>query len=156
MNIFKTLASGSGSINEPNESDFQSTIKEEIKKKQENPRFIYGDDRKEYNRPKLAEKIIWDYIEKHKKEITFNELGKALFPNKMNKKNSPFVKAEEAKDRGSIRKDGSRISDYYGYYNNPMKIADAEICSCTWYSDEELIELINNAELDFKLDDIRI
>ena len=142
------------------ESDFKSTIEEDLEKKQENPRFRYNNDGIEYSRPKLAEKIIHDYIKNYKienkKEITFKELGDTLFHGKMTKPLPPFVIAEEAKDRGSFRRDGTKIYDYYGYYNNPMKIADAEICSCTGYKDEELIELIKNAKIKKTLDEMRI
>jgi len=139
------------------ESDFKSTIKEELEKKRENPRFEYKG--KIYSRPKLAEKIIIDYIENYKEnhnneEITFDKLGTNLFPKKMDGATPPFVKAEKAKDQGRTKGGGDR--DYFCYYNNPIQIAKEKICVCRGCSDKELSELIKNAKLDFKLDDIRI
>ena len=140
------------------EKNFQSTINEElkVKKLRENPRFEYKG--KIYSRPKLAEKIIIDYIENYKKnhneEITFEKLGTDLFQKKMDGATPPFVKAEEAKDKGRTKGGGDR--DYFCYYNNPIQIAKEKICVCRGCSDEELIDLINEAKLDFKLDDIRI
>ena len=64
------------------ESGFKSTITEESEGK--GLKFIY--DGEEYTRPKLAEKVIKDYIEKYEtkygKKITLNELGYRLFPGK--------------------------------------------------------------------------
>ena len=143
------------------ESDFQSTMIEELEKKRENPRFKYTDrDGKEdiYTRPLLAKKIIVDYIEdykkNHHKEITFDELGSALFPRKINVATPHFVKAEEA-HKWDYRKDGTLIYDNYGFYKESIKIADAEIRFCTGYNDKELQELLDKT-VKLKLDDMRI
>jgi len=138
------------------ESNFKSTIEEDLEKKRDNPRFKYTDrDGKEdiYSRPKLAEKIIIDYIEKeNNKEITFEKLKAALYPSKM-RTYPPFVAAEEAKDKGRTKGGGDR--DYFCYYNNPIQIADKKICVARGCTDDELQELLDKT-VKLKLDDIRI
>ena len=96
MNIFKTLASGSGSINEPNVSAFLGYLL--------NPKEDHG----------LGDAFLKKFLE-------------------------PLLDKNDNLN-----------------YNNPIQIAKKEICVCRGCLDEELIELIKNAKLDFKLDDIRI
>jgi hypothetical protein len=142
------------------ENGFKSTITEELEKKREYTSFKY--DGKPYSRPKLAEKIISDYIsnyaKENNKEITFDELRNRLFPEKKdwNIRNSPFVKKEDANCVDFRIKDGSKISDFYGYYNNPIPIADAEICCCTGWPDEKKLQELLDKTVKIKLDDIRI
>lgn len=141
------------------ESDFQSSIKEELKeKKWESPRFEYEGEK--YSRPQLAEKIVHNYINKFEKQngrkITLDELRTELFPKRtFAKTTSPFVRKEEA-SIADFRDDGTKIRDNFVYYKKSIKIANAEICCCNGYNDKELIDLISNAKLDFKLDDLRI
>ena len=136
------------------EGDFKSTIKEELEeKKRENPRFEYKGEK--YSRPKLAERIICDYI-KNNSKITFQGLSD-LFPEKMDKAYPPFVKAEEAQDNGRWTKNNKDNGKYFNYYNNPIQIADATICVRRgWYDETELQELLDIAGVGQKLDDMRI
>ncbi|MDL2323145.1 PD-(D/E)XK nuclease family protein [Bacteroidales bacterium OttesenSCG-928-A17] len=134
------------------ENDFRSTITEELeeKKKRENPRFEYkgekGETGKGYSRPKLAEKIIIDYISNYKKEygeeISFEKLSD-MFPGKMGKAYPPFIKAEEAKDKGRFQVKTNRDNgEYFNYYNNPIEIAGMKICIIRGCDDDEFQEML--------------
>lgn len=138
------------------ESDFQSTIMEEmVEKKREFPRFIYRGEK--YSRPQLAKKLIFDYIDKYEKEnkrkITFDELKSELFPEKKEKKSSKNDPITDDPKKADFREDGTKIRDYFGYYNHSKEIAEGKkIYVRNGWSDEELQRLLDKTNC--KLDDI--
>ena len=58
-----------------------------------------------------------------------------------------------AKNEGRGNGGGNR--DYFYYYNNPLKIADVNICVKNSWEDNQLQELLDKVKLG-KLDDMRI
>ncbi|MFV0469561.1 MAG: PD-(D/E)XK nuclease family protein [Dysgonomonas sp.] len=138
------------------ENGFKSTITEELeeKKKREDPRFEYKGEK--LSRPKLAEKIIRDYINDYKtknnKDITFDELSN-LFSGKMDKALPPFVRETVAKDKWIWTKNGKKL---YDYYPQSTQIADTDICVRNGWSDEKELQELLDKTAKLKLDDIRI
>lgn len=139
------------------ENDFKSTIEEESESKG----LLFEYKGEPYTRPKLAEKIIMDYI-KNNPKITFDKLRNYfsdIFPKKETEKNCPFVKKEDAwkADYRDYRDVATKIYDHFGYYDNPIKIVDAEICVANGWSDEKKLQkLLDKTNKGLKLDEIRI
>lgn len=133
------------------ESDFQSKIKEEAEERTRlDPRFEL--DGQKFSRPRLAVKIISDYVSD--KDITFAKLSK-MFGKNMKKKMPPIIKVEEA-DKHNYRPDGTLISKNFAYCPDIIKLKDAEIrIQAGWYDEKELQDLLDKT-VKLKLDDLRI
>lgn len=125
------------------ENDFKSTIKEELEKKREIPYFIY--DGKKYSRPKLAEKLISDYIKSNQNMTLDSLVDKFYYKDTIYR---PFLKIDDA-----IKMNSERKAKWY-YVENPLKIDDAEICVLNAWKDEDLQELLDRT-IGGKLEDLR-
>lgn len=140
------------------ENGFQSKIAEESESK--GLLFLFEEEK--YTRPKLAEKVIKDYIKKYEEDngekITSDKLGEKLSSGKkINKTTYPFCKVEDAQDFGRWTKNGKDNGKYFLFYNNPIPIEDAEICIRNGWSDEkELQDLLDKTTNGVILDEIRI
>ena len=126
------------------ESGFQSSIKDELKEKKKGS-FNYNGDT--YSRPQLAERIIRDYIQNNPNK-TYKEL-KHEFSSITTGKYFPFLEKDEAQTFNS-----KRSANWY--YNNPIPIADVEICVLNdWTDEKKLQKLLEKVMPGVILDKIR-
>ena len=126
------------------ESNFKSTIEEELEEKKDG-NFWY--DGKTYSRPRLAEKLIRDYLSANTNK-TLAELDQE-FKN-ITTGYKPFLEMKEAQDFNS-----NRVANWY-YEKDPIEVADGHICvSNDWTDEDKIKKMITIVKPELKLDDIR-
>jgi len=138
------------------QSNFKSTIMEEIEKKKgrDKPHFKYKG--KIYDsRPELIQKLICDFIQayedEHKEIITYEKLEEALYKGKkINPSDSLFAKEKDALNASGTIKHGKNWS----YRKERIKIKNATIRTTAGGNDKILQELLE--AIGFKLDKMRI
>ena len=127
------------------ESNFKSTIEEELEEKKDG-NFRY--DGEIYSRPRLAEKLIRDYLSANTNK-TLAELDQE-FKN-ITTGYKPFLEMKEAQDFNS-----NRVANWY-YEKDPIEVADGHICvSNDWTDEDKIKKLITIVKPELKLDDIRV